>query len=63
MTMWFQSASSPETGEDNGSVVFPAVILHRGEREAVLRYGENPHQQAAFYRDVVRSGPNLADTE
>lgn len=29
----------------------------------ILRYGENPHQRAAFYRDPVRIGPNLADAE
>jgi phosphoribosylaminoimidazolecarboxamide formyltransferase/IMP cyclohydrolase len=57
------AASPTEAGEDNGSITFPAVLLHRCERESVLRYGENPHQQAAFYRDVVRSGPNLADAE
>ena len=33
------------------------------ERVEVLRYGENPHQKAAFYRDPIRVGPNLADAE
>jgi phosphoribosylaminoimidazolecarboxamide formyltransferase/IMP cyclohydrolase len=44
-------------------VVFPEVLLARAERVQVLRYGENPHQQAAFYKDMVRIGPNLADCE
>ncbi len=57
------AAASTEAGEEDGSAAFPEVMLHRCERESVLRYGENPHQQAAFYRDTVRSGPNLADAE
>jgi len=31
---------------------FPAVLTMQWERVAELRYGENPHQSAAFYRDV-----------
>ncbi len=34
---------------------FPPVLTFAGRRAEVLRYGENPHQQAAFYR--VESGP------
>ncbi len=30
---------------------FPHYLTVSPERVAVLRYGENPHQQAAFYRD------------
>ncbi|MCD6386218.1 bifunctional phosphoribosylaminoimidazolecarboxamide formyltransferase/IMP cyclohydrolase [Candidatus Sumerlaeota bacterium] len=29
---------------------FPEILTLRLERNSVLRYGENPHQQAAFYR-------------
>jgi len=42
---------------------FPAVLSPTLERVSELRYGENPHQCAAFYRDPVRRGPNLADAE
>ncbi|MDA0219493.1 MAG: bifunctional phosphoribosylaminoimidazolecarboxamide formyltransferase/IMP cyclohydrolase [Proteobacteria bacterium] len=35
-----------ETGE-----IFPRRIGFAGTRSATLRYGENPHQQAAFYAD------------
>lgn len=31
---------------------FPAVWTYQGEKIAEMRYGENPHQAAAFYRDV-----------
>ena len=30
---------------------FPERVVFAGERAQVLRYGENPHQNAAFYRD------------
>jgi phosphoribosylaminoimidazolecarboxamide formyltransferase/IMP cyclohydrolase len=39
---------------------FPAALnLHYVLREP-LRYGENPHQQAAFYVESVVHGPNIA---
>ena len=43
--------------------LFPRTHALRLRREAVLRYGENPHQQAALYRDAdgraanARGGP------
>jgi len=49
--------------EESEGIDFPQVLLARAERVQVLRYGENPHQQAAFYKDMVRVGPNLADCE
>jgi phosphoribosylaminoimidazolecarboxamide formyltransferase/IMP cyclohydrolase len=59
---------SLEEGREEGAegvegAAFPEVLLARAERVQVLRYGENPHQQAAFYRDMIRVGPNLADCE
>jgi phosphoribosylaminoimidazolecarboxamide formyltransferase / IMP cyclohydrolase len=39
---------------------FPASFSPRFERRAVLRYGENPHQRAAFYVEPGTTGPNLA---
>jgi len=39
--------------QTDGDTAFPAVWPVRYERQAVLRYGENPHQQAAFYRDTT----------
>ncbi|MET0292032.1 MAG: bifunctional phosphoribosylaminoimidazolecarboxamide formyltransferase/IMP cyclohydrolase [Steroidobacteraceae bacterium] len=35
---------------------FPATLNVRAERLQTLRYGENPHQKAAFYRDSTQSG-------
>lgn len=48
---------------DEEATPFGEVLVPRLERVMVLRYGENPHQKAAFYRDPVRVGPNLADAE
>jgi phosphoribosylaminoimidazolecarboxamide formyltransferase/IMP cyclohydrolase len=39
---------------------FPPVFSLRVRRRAVLRYGENPHQRAAFYEEPDTRGPNLA---
>ena len=36
---------------------FPERFIMAGQRAEILRYGENPHQKAAFYRDgTVRPG-------
>jgi phosphoribosylaminoimidazolecarboxamide formyltransferase/IMP cyclohydrolase len=35
-------------------------FLHAGQRSEKLRYGENPHQQAAFYRDQAAAPGSLA---
>jgi len=39
---------------------FPRELARRFEKVDDLRYGENPHQAAALYRDPRRSGPSLA---
>ena len=39
---------------------FPTNLQPRFERRTVLRYGENPHQRAAFYVEPTMTGPNLA---
>jgi phosphoribosylaminoimidazolecarboxamide formyltransferase/IMP cyclohydrolase len=39
---------------------FPHVFIPRFVRRSILRYGENPHQQAAFYVEPETRGPNLA---
>ena len=35
---------------------FPAIQTRQFVRQAKMRYGENPHQAAAFYRDAERAG-------
>jgi phosphoribosylaminoimidazolecarboxamide formyltransferase/IMP cyclohydrolase len=39
---------------------FPTTISPRFERRAILRYGENPHQRAAFYVEPGTTSPGLA---
>ncbi|GJF16422.1 bifunctional purine biosynthesis protein PurH [Mycolicibacterium cyprinidarum] len=45
---WMESVLAPE---GDAPVVLPAWLGATFRRTAVLRYGENPHQQAALYRD------------
>ena len=42
-------------GED-----FPARVSVAGERRQTLRYGENPHQKAAFYAFAGKASPGIA---
>jgi phosphoribosylaminoimidazolecarboxamide formyltransferase/IMP cyclohydrolase len=39
-------------GEGGERAAFPGTLTVQWERVAELRYGENPHQSAAFYRDA-----------
>jgi phosphoribosylaminoimidazolecarboxamide formyltransferase/IMP cyclohydrolase len=47
---WFARDGSP-------AGALPEVLTLGGERVQTLRYGENPHQRAAFYRDAGSGGP------
>jgi phosphoribosylaminoimidazolecarboxamide formyltransferase/IMP cyclohydrolase len=52
--------------EDPGAepATFPETLHPALRRQRVLRYGENPHQKAAFYAlDVTAAGPSLARAE
>ncbi len=42
------------------AVRFPAVLTLHYELAETLRYGENPHQQGAFYRDAASQEPAVA---
>lgn len=42
---------------------FPPVLARAFDRRSVLRYGENPHQRAAFYIEPGTTGPNLATAQ
>ncbi len=42
---------------------FPPVFEVRGVNEGELRYGENPHQAAAVYRDPTFRGANVVGAE
>src|SRR5262249_21758498 len=42
------------------SELFPAALRFEAERVLALRYGENPHQEAAFYRQIGAPAVGLA---
>jgi phosphoribosylaminoimidazolecarboxamide formyltransferase/IMP cyclohydrolase len=39
---------------------FPAILSLQFERAETLRYGENPHQQGAFYRELHSNEPSVS---
>lgn len=61
-TAVYDMAISQYLGKVAGGPGFPATLLLSGEKVQELRYGENPHQKAAFYR--VGGGPgSLAEAK
>ncbi|MDN5843108.1 MAG: bifunctional phosphoribosylaminoimidazolecarboxamide formyltransferase/IMP cyclohydrolase [Alcaligenaceae bacterium] len=52
------SESEPSPDEVPQTETWPRVMTLQMQREQTLRYGENPHQAAAFYRDPD-CGPGL----
>ncbi len=48
-TAAYDSAISQWFGEQGEGEPFPERLVFDGARKSLLRYGENPHQQAAFY--------------
>ncbi|MCW5935173.1 MAG: bifunctional phosphoribosylaminoimidazolecarboxamide formyltransferase/IMP cyclohydrolase [Fimbriimonadia bacterium] len=42
---------------------FPETLSLTFRRAQTLRYGENPHQRAAFYRDPMSSEPSVATAQ
>ena len=57
---WMASVLSPEA--DDKPAQLPAWLGRNWRRTAVLRYGENPHQQAALYSDDI-GWPGLAQAQ
>jgi phosphoribosylaminoimidazolecarboxamide formyltransferase/IMP cyclohydrolase len=47
--------------EENKPQQFPAKLQLAFDRVEALRYGENPHQQAAFYRDPTPTAGSIAN--
>ncbi len=43
-----------------GREEFPKLLTLQYEKISDLRYGENPHQRAAFYRGLSQSAPSVA---
>ncbi len=55
-----EESPADTAAEDDG---FPEVLTKRYERVLPLRYGENPHQAAAYYADAENSGHLLTGVE
>jgi phosphoribosylaminoimidazolecarboxamide formyltransferase/IMP cyclohydrolase len=53
---WLRAPAPPATPASTDALRFPPVLRLDVERVSALRYGENPHQRAAFYRLL---GPGL----
>ncbi len=49
-----------QTRHPDGDSEFPQALPLVYEKLQDLRYGENPHQRAAFYRDPTPRGPSVA---
>lgn len=43
-----------------GEVKFPKMLSLQFELAEILRYGENPHQQGAFYRELTAHEPSVS---
>jgi phosphoribosylaminoimidazolecarboxamide formyltransferase/IMP cyclohydrolase len=54
-TAYYDAMIARYLGED----LFPQTMTLAAERVAVLRYGENPHQKAAVYRDPLSKEVSL----
>jgi len=44
----------------SGDVKFPKLLSLQFDLEEILRYGENPHQQGAFYRERQSNEPSVS---
>jgi phosphoribosylaminoimidazolecarboxamide formyltransferase/IMP cyclohydrolase len=53
----YDAAIAAWFARDREAEVLPAARTLGLERISELRYGENPHQRAALYREVLSSGP------
>jgi phosphoribosylaminoimidazolecarboxamide formyltransferase/IMP cyclohydrolase len=49
---WLRAPAGPAAPSAVDPLLFPPVIRLEAERVMALRYGENPHQRAAFYRPL-----------
>ncbi len=57
------TAKLTQTDDIAAEEVFPETLAMTFQRRMGLRYGENPHQRAAFYTEPDAAGATLAATE
>ncbi len=63
LTAFYDAVVAEVLGALAGERGFPERLVLACERRAELRYGENPHQRAAFYVDPFAAPPHLAAAE
>ena len=57
---YMATITSSEPGESSDDSTFPDQLSLNFERRSALRYGENPHQSAAFYVEPTAPSTTLA---
>ncbi|NCV51005.1 MAG: bifunctional phosphoribosylaminoimidazolecarboxamide formyltransferase/IMP cyclohydrolase PurH [Gammaproteobacteria bacterium] len=62
-TAEYDGAIANYLGRDNEAAQYPEKLFMHFECDSVLRYGENPHQSAAFYRDPSVSGSSVGTSQ
>ena len=62
-TAEYDGAIANYLGRDADATQYPEKLFVHFERESVLRYGENPHQSAAFYRDPDVQGSCVGSSD
>ncbi|HAY55344.1 MAG TPA: bifunctional phosphoribosylaminoimidazolecarboxamide formyltransferase/IMP cyclohydrolase PurH, partial [Gammaproteobacteria bacterium] len=62
-TAEYDGAIANYLGRDTDAPQYPDKLFLKFERASVLRYGENPHQSAAFYRDPNVTGSSVGASE
>lgn len=56
---YFAKSPAVPSATEEEAASLPQQIDITWQRQSSLRYGENPHQQAAVYRDTAHAGPSL----
>jgi phosphoribosylaminoimidazolecarboxamide formyltransferase/IMP cyclohydrolase len=60
-TARYDSMISTYLGNQEGAAKFPEILPLQFEKVTELRYGENPHQQGAFYRELHIKEPCISN--
>ncbi len=63
IAQYFQSQSDPSHAGETALPGLPEQLTLTFERVSHLRYGENPHQGAAFYREALPKAGSLTEAE
>ncbi|ACL70954.1 bifunctional phosphoribosylaminoimidazolecarboxamide formyltransferase/IMP cyclohydrolase [Halothermothrix orenii] len=58
-----KETSKAKSSKEEADIVFPEVISLNYIKKQDLRYGENPHQRAVFYRETNLKEPSITTAE